>query len=141
MGRISPEQVAFSMLLTLALVSLLGMLWAWVWALGQIWRGLPILASDRARPLERAPWGGLTILALVFLYLGVNMTVFRVYAAATGRHIPRLAEAAANQGGARKLAEPIDQPKNVEKAPPPPKEAAADGNHKDVKPGTQASEP
>ena len=66
---------------------------------GRIWKGLPIVADDRAWPLKPAPWGSLTVLSLVFLYLGVNLTVSRIYAAATGRQLPRVAKAAENQGG------------------------------------------
>lgn len=140
MDRISPALFAFSILSTLLLAALLGMLWAWAWALGRIWKGLPIVADDRARPLKPAPWGILTVLALVFLYLGVNVSVTRIYAAATGRHLPRVAKAAENQVGAREPGKAIDQPKNAEKAPGP-GEAAADGQSKDVKAGLQGPGP
>ncbi|MGO8903551.1 MAG: lysostaphin resistance A-like protein [Isosphaeraceae bacterium] len=116
------------------MAALLGMLWAWVWALGRIWKGLPIVADDRAWPLKPAPWGSLTVLSLVFLYLGVNMTVSRIYAAAMGRHLPRVAKAAENQGGAREPGKAIDKSKNAEKAPLP-WEASADEQSKNVKSG------
>ena len=143
MDRHSSELLVFSILSILLMVALLGMLWAWVWALGRIWKGLPIVADDRAWPLKPAPWGSLTVLSLVFLYLGVNMTVSRIYAAATGRQPSRVAKAAENQGGAREPGKAIDQPKNAEKAPGP-GEAAAAGQSKDVKsgphdPGSDAS--
>src|SRR5271165_1575453 len=136
MDRHSPELFVFSILFILILLgaAFLGMLWAWVWALGRIWKGLPIVADDRAWPLKPAPWGSLTVLSLVFLYLGVNMTVSRIYAAATGRQLPRVAKAAENQGGAREPGKAIDQSKNAEKAPGP-GEAAAVGQSKDVKSG------
>jgi len=140
MDRISPALFVFSILCTLLMAALLGMLWAWAWALGRIWKGLPIVADDRARPLKPAPWGSLTVLALVFLYLGVNVFVTRIYAAATGRHLPRVAKAAENQVGAREPGKAIDQPKNAEKAPGP-GEAAADGQSKDVKAGLQGPGP
>src|SRR5208337_1724611 len=140
MDRISPALFVFSILCTLLMAALLGMLWAWAWALGRIWKGLPIVADDRARPLKPAPWGSLTVLSLVFLYLGVNVSVTRIYAAATGRHLPRVAKAAENQVGAREPGKAIDQPKNAEKAPGP-GEAAADGQSKDVKAGLQGPGP
>jgi membrane protease YdiL (CAAX protease family) len=136
MDRHSPELFVFSILSILLMAALLGMLWAWVWALGRIWKGLPILADDRAWPLKPAPWGSLTVLSLVFLYLGVNMTVSRIYAAATGRQLPRVAKAAGNQGhgDAQEPDKAIDKSKNAEKAPLP-GEASADGQSKDVKAG------
>src|SRR5271157_2676114 len=139
MDRISPALFVFSILCTLLMAALLGMLWAWAWALGRIWKGLPIVADDRARPLKPAPWGSLTVLSLVFLYLGVNVSVTRIYAAATGRHLPRVAKAAENQLGAREPGKAIDQPKNAEKAPGPGE--AAVGQSKDVKAGLQVKEP
>ena len=77
------------------------------------------MADDRAWPLKPAPWGSLTVLSLVFLYVGVNLTVSRIYAAATGRHLPRVAKAAENQGqgDAREPDKAIDKSKNAEKAP------------------------
>jgi membrane protease YdiL (CAAX protease family) len=140
MDRITPEVFVFSILFTLLMAALLGMLWAWAWALGRIWKGLPIVADDRARPLKPAPWGSLTVLSLVFLYVGVNISVARIYAAATGRHLPRVAKAAENQVGAREPGKAIDQPKNAEKAPGP-GEAAADGQSKDVQAGLQGKDP
>ncbi len=139
----SIELFVFSILSILLMAALLGMLWAWVWALGRIWKGLPIVADDRAWPLKPASWGSLTVLSLVFLYLGVNLTVSRIYAAATGRQVPRIAKAAENQGGAREPDKAIDKSKNAEKAPGP-GEAAAAGQSKDVKsgphdPGSDAS--
>ncbi len=134
MDRHSIELFVFSILSILLMAALLGMLWAWVWALGRIWKGLPIVADDRAWPLKPAPWGSLTVLSLVFLYLGVNLTVSRIYAAATGRQLPRIAKAAENQGGAREPDKAIDKSKNAEKAPGP-GEAAAAGQSKDVKSG------
>ena len=134
MDRHSTELFVFSILSILLMAALLGMLWAWVWALGRIWKGLPIVADDRAWPLKPAPWGSLTVLSLVFLYLGVNLTVSRIYAAATGRQLPRVAKAAENQGGAREPGKAIDQSKNAEKAPGP-GEASAAGQSKDVKAG------
>jgi len=140
MDRIAPELFVFSILFTLLMAALLGMLWAWAWALGRIWNDLPIVADDRARPLKPAPWGFLTVLSLVLLYVGVNVSVTRIYAAATGRHLPRAAKLAENQGGAREPGKAIDQPKNAEKAPGP-GEAAADGQSKDVKAGLQGPGP
>ena len=140
MDRHSLELFVFSILSILLMAALLGMLWAWVWALGRIWKGLPILADDHVRPFKPAPWGSLTVLSLVFLYLGVNLTVSRIYAAATGRHLPRVAKAAENQGqgqGQGDVREPdkaIDKSKNAEKAPLP-GEATAAGQSNNVKSG------
>src|SRR5271166_481169 len=134
MDRHSTELFVFSIFSILLMAALLGMLWAWVWALGRIWKGLPIVADDRAWPLKPAPWGSLTVLSLVFLYLGVNMTVSHIYAAATGRQLPRVAKAAENQGGAREPDKAIDKSKNAEKAPLR-GEASAAGQSKDVKAG------
>jgi membrane protease YdiL (CAAX protease family) len=138
MDRHSLELFVFSILSILLMAALLGMLWAWVWALGRIWKGLPILADDHLRPFKPAPWGSLTVLSLVFLYLGVNLTVSRIYAAATGRHLPRVAKAAENQGqGQGDVREPdkaIDKSKNAEKAPLP-GEATATGQSNNVKSG------
>src|SRR5271157_5946056 len=139
MDRISPALFVFSILCTLLMAALLGMLWAWAWALGRIWKGLPVVADDRARPLKPAPWGSLTVLWLVFLYLGVNVSVILIYAAATGRHLPRAAKAAENQSGPREPGKALDEPKNAEA--PGAGEAAADGQSKDVKAGTQGPGP
>src|SRR5271157_5237420 len=140
MDRISPELFVFSILSTLVMAALFGMLWAWAWALGRIWKRLPIVADDRARPLKLAPWGSLTVLWLVFLYLGVNVSVTCIYAAATGRHLPRAAKLAENPGGAREPGKAIDEPKNADKAPGL-GEAVADGESKDVKAGSQGPGP
>lgn len=134
MDRISPELFAFSVLSVLLMAVLLGMLSAWAWALGRMWKGLPILTCDYARPLKRAPWGGMTVLSLVILYVCVNISVTWIYAAATGRHLPRLVRAAETQDVARGPAKAIDQPKNADKAPAP-GEAAAEEQHKDMKAG------
>src|SRR5271157_1787033 len=139
MDRISPALFVFSILCTLLMAALLGMLWAWAWALGRIWKGLPVVADDRARPLKPAPWGSLTVLWLVFLYLGVNVSVILIYAAATGRHLPRAAKAAENQSGPREPGKALDEPKNA-KAPGL-GEAVADGESKDVKAGSQGPGP
>src|SRR5271166_4578956 len=125
MDHISPALFLFSILSTLLSAALFGMLWAWVWALGRIWKGLPIVAEGNAWPLKPAPWGSWTVLSLVLLYLGVNVFVARLYATATGRHLPFVAKAAENQVGAREPGKAIDQPKNAEQAPGP-REAAAD---------------
>jgi len=140
MDRITPEVFVFSILFTLLIAAFLGMLWAWAWALGRIWKGLPLVAQDDAKPLKPAPWGGLTVLSLVLLYLGVNVTVTRIYAAATGRHLPHFAKAAENQVGAREPGKAIDQPGNAEKAPGP-RVAATTGQSKDGNAGLQVPGP
>ena len=100
MGRISPSLLAFSLLVSLLIVLLLEILWTWAWAIRRLWKGIPLLVDDRTTPHKPAPWGGLTVLLLVFLYLGVNIAVSRVYAVSTGRSLTRVARAAENQAGA-----------------------------------------
>jgi len=140
MDRISPALFVFSILSTLLMAAFLGMLWTWAWALGRIWRGQPILAEGLARPLKPARWGSLTVLSLVVLYLGVNVSVTGIYAAATGRHSPRLAKAAENPVGDREAGKAVDQSQNAEQAPGP-GETAADRQSKDVKAGLQGPGP
>ena len=78
----------FFLTFSVLLAFLAMMLGAWVWALGRIWRGIPLLAGVQPLTLRQAGWGALTVLAVIFLYLIVNASVFRLYAAATGRHLP-----------------------------------------------------
>ena len=134
MDRHSTELFVFSILFILLMAALLGMLWAWVWALGRIWKGLPIVADDRAWPLKPAPWGSLTVLSLVFLYVGVNLTV----SAFTPRPRAGIFRGSPKRPRTRAASpEPdkaIDKSKNAEKAPGP-GEASAAGQSKDVKAG------
>jgi membrane protease YdiL (CAAX protease family) len=129
MASLSPDLIVFSILFTLLLVWLLGMLWTWAWALGQIGRGRPLLASVCPLPLRQAPWGAMTVFSVFVLYLLVNYYVTRSYEAATGRHLPR----------ALKPAEKRDDPTKLEKAdaenrrgekPPKPVDAARPGQGK-----------
>ena len=72
MARPSPEHLAFVLTFSVFLAFLAGMLAAWVWALGRLWRGIPLL--DGVRPLRHreARWGAVSVLALIVLYLMVN---------------------------------------------------------------------
>ena len=68
----------FSILFSLLLALLLGMLMVWVWTLGRIWSGRPLLADVPCFPLREAPWGAMTVFSVVVLYLLVNVAVSRV---------------------------------------------------------------
>ena len=87
MARISPDLFVFFLTFTVLLAFLACMLGVWAWALGRIWRGIPLLAGVRPLTLRQARWGAVTVLALIFFTM-VNASVFRLYAAATGRHLP-----------------------------------------------------
>lgn len=132
MIRISPHLVVFSILFSLLMVALMGMLWAWAGALRRIWRGQPLVGDYRAMSLKPAPWGSLTVLSLVFLYLGVNLSVARLYAAATGRHLPRVAKQADNPEGAGEPVKAIEASKNDQRAIEPAEDATS-GQNKDFK--------
>jgi membrane protease YdiL (CAAX protease family) len=136
MIRISPDLVVFSILFSLLMVALMGMLWAWAGALRRIWRGQPLVGDYRAMPLKPALWGSFTVLSLVFLYLGVNLSVARFYAAATGRHLPRVAKQADNQEGAGGPVKAIEESKNDQKRIEP-AEVAPPGQNKDLKARSQ----
>jgi membrane protease YdiL (CAAX protease family) len=88
----SLDVLLFSALFTLLLASLIGVLWAWVWALRRLYLGLPILSDAKVEPARRVPWGGGTVLLTILLYLVVSHSVVRTYEAATGRHLPRQEE-------------------------------------------------
>ena len=83
-----PLLILFSLLLAL----LLSMLMVWGWTIRGIWSGRPLLTDAPCIPLREAPWGALTVLSVIFLYLLVNAAVFRSYSAATGRHPPSAVE-------------------------------------------------
>lgn len=83
----------FSILFSLVLALLVGMLMAWIWTLARIWSGRPLLDDVPIFPLREAPWGTPTVFAVILLYLLVNASVSRTYAAATGRTPPHAVEA------------------------------------------------
>lgn len=89
MHPVTVELVLYSSLVSVLLASVVGVFWAWGWALRQLWTGRGLLDNVRLSALREAPWGAPTILAVVFLYVLVNYSVFRGYAAATARHLPR----------------------------------------------------
>lgn len=88
MARPSPEHLAFVLTFSVFLAFLAGMLAAWAWVLGRLWRGIPLLAGIRPLKQRDARWGPVSVVALIVLYLMVNAFVFRLYAAATGRNLP-----------------------------------------------------
>ncbi len=102
MNPVTVELVLFSSVLALLLASLVGILWAWIWALRRIWKGQSLLENVRPSPLGQAPWGALTVFAVVLLYVLVNFSIARCYAAMTGRHPPRAAKVAEGKGEAGK---------------------------------------
>ncbi len=109
MARISPDVFVFFLSFTVLLAFLAMMLGVWAWALGRIWRGIPLLAGVRPSPLQQARWGAVTVLALIFFYVLVNASVFRLYAAATGRQLPRAATQADQGDDAGKPAKTLDE--------------------------------
>ena len=107
MARISTELLVFFLTFTVLMTFVVMILGIWGWALGRIWRGIPLLSGVGPSPLRPARWGALTVLAVIVLYLLVNTSIFRLYAGATGRQIPR----------AVGRAEPADGAGNLEKVP------------------------
>ena len=101
--------VVFSSLLTAFLIGSLG---AWLWALRKRARGEPLLAPSVNGEARRLPWSFATVVMIILLYLGVNLTVTRGYAAVTGRRPASATKAAELPRG-----EPTP-PKAAEKHPP-----------------------
>lgn len=86
MNGFSADLISYTLLNTLLLLMLLGMVLAWTWALRRLWRGQPVLPERPIVPMRRVPWGAVTVFWVVVLYGFVNVEVSRAYAAATGRH-------------------------------------------------------
>jgi membrane protease YdiL (CAAX protease family) len=86
MNGFSADLIFYTLLNTLLLSMLLGMVLAWTWALRRLWRGEPVLPERPIVPMRRVPWGAVTVFWVVVLYGFVNVEVSRAYAAATGRH-------------------------------------------------------
>ncbi len=143
MDRISPSLLLFSLLLSLLVTALLGMLWTSALALGRLWKGLPVLAEDYEKPLRPAPWGSVTVAILVVLYLGVNISVSRIYAAVTGRHLPRTVKPAENPVRPSIPGKETDPSKHLEPSRPGEDEANASSKEQAVAaggPGREAAE-
>lgn len=100
-----------------------GILWAWGWALTRIWKGRGLLENVSALALRDAPWGGLTVFAVVVLYVIVNISIGRGYAAVTGRRPPRLAAKAAQAQA--EVGKPEKEPAAKGQAKEPAADAAA----------------
>jgi membrane protease YdiL (CAAX protease family) len=124
MPAVDLDLLFFAVLLCVLVAALLGVLWTWVWALRQLWLGVPLLAHVRPMPALIAPWRASTIVLTVLLYLLVNCTVIRTYEAVTGRHLPKVEDDAGKLAPERK----------PEKMAEPPRPAA-------TKPGQPGEEP
>jgi membrane protease YdiL (CAAX protease family) len=94
MNPVTLELLLYSSLLTLLLAAIVGILWAWIWALRHIWAGRGLLENVRPSTLGEPSWGALTVFAVVLLYILVNLSVTRGYAVMTGRRLPRAENAA-----------------------------------------------
>ena len=71
-------------LLLIALVictALAGMVTAWTWAIGRLWTGQPLLPATKPRPV---PWGIGSVLAVIVVWVVVNIAVSVAYLGMTG---------------------------------------------------------
>jgi membrane protease YdiL (CAAX protease family) len=123
------DLVAFSIVFALLLAAVGGMFWSWAWGLGRLRRGLPLVSDEGlgTLPTRPAPWGLLTVVAIVILYLGVNLTVHQLYLASAGQVLsPTVASKPKNDGAgdASKSVETTTAGKEPEDQGP--KEAATD---------------
>ncbi len=73
---VSPSQYALTFLFLLALT---GSLRAWVWAIGRLRRGQPLLEEG---PPRDVPWKGLSVIAVIVLYLASQGAVVWAYSEA-----------------------------------------------------------
>jgi hypothetical protein len=129
MNVFSLDWLLFLILLSLLLSLLLGMLVVWVWAIGRIWKGRPLLSQVSTIPLRPAPWGSMTVFSVIVLYLMVNVAVGRFYVAATGRHLGRAFQPAdATQGAGGNEARKKEKQNDGRQ----PEQARTDGPHKTV---------
>ena len=69
-------------LATVLMSLLVGMFFAWVWAIGRLRAGRAILPTDSPRVV---PWGGGSVLAGLLAMISVSVGVSATYAAVTGR--------------------------------------------------------
>ncbi|MGO9598046.1 MAG: lysostaphin resistance A-like protein [Isosphaeraceae bacterium] len=81
------DLVAFSIVSALLLAAVVGIFWSWGWALRRLHSGLPLVSDEDlgTLPARPAPWGGLTVTAIAFLYLGVNLVVHQFYVESAGQ--------------------------------------------------------
>ena len=69
-------------LATVIMSLLVGMLFAWAWAIGRLWAGRALLPTNSPRVV---PWGGGSVLAGLLAMISVSVGVSAAYAAVTGR--------------------------------------------------------
>jgi membrane protease YdiL (CAAX protease family) len=96
MNLLTVQLFLYSSLLTLLIVSFVGTLGAWIWAIRRLWSGRGLLENVRSSALREAPWGALTVFSVILLYVLVNVTVTRCYATITGRRPPKAMRTAEN---------------------------------------------
>lgn len=69
-------------LATVIMSLLVGMFFAWAWAIGRLWAGQALLPTNSPRVV---PWGGGSVLAGLLAMITVSVSVSATYAAVTGR--------------------------------------------------------
>ena len=69
-------------LATVIMSLLVGMLFAWAWAIGRLWAGRALLPTNSPRVV---PWGGGSVLAGLLAMISVSVGVSAAYTAVTGR--------------------------------------------------------
>ena len=74
---------AFGLLLISLVIctALAGMVTAWTWAIGRLWAGKPLLPASKPRPV---PWGIGGVLAVLVVWVVVNIAVSAAYLGMTG---------------------------------------------------------
>jgi membrane protease YdiL (CAAX protease family) len=87
MIRPMPPHVVFMVsLISLVLcMALAGMVTAWIWALGRLWSGKPLLPEAKPRTV---PWRTSSVLAVILTWVAVNVSVSWVYLSLTGARGP-----------------------------------------------------
>ena len=128
MSAIGLDLVAFSIVSALLLATVVGIFWSWGWALRRLHSGLPLVSDEDlgTLPARPAPWGGLTVTAIAFLYLGVNLAVHQFYVESAGRAAPHVVAGKPKKDAAPDAAKSAET-STVEKERPGarPKDAAA----------------
>jgi membrane protease YdiL (CAAX protease family) len=69
-------------LATILISVLVGMIFAWIWAIGRLWAGQMLLPENSPRAV---PWGGKSVLAGFVTMISVSVGVSTAYAEMTGR--------------------------------------------------------
>jgi len=78
----SPFAVFGLLLISLVIcATLAGMVTAWTWAIGRLWTGQPLLPATKPRVV---PWGIGSVLAVIIIWVVVNMAVSVAYLGWTG---------------------------------------------------------